>query len=84
MTDVKKRCALLQDVDRHTFVQFSQYAYIKDYIVVNSDVLLDFFMIIFTHYFSNETSIKIDDDEALSSSSSSLNYAQSKSKLKST
>ncbi len=84
MTDAKKRCALPKDVDRRTFVQFSQYAYIEDYVIVNSDVLLDFFTIISTHYFSNETSIEIDDDEALSSSSSSLDYAQPKSELEST
>lgn len=89
MSETKEKYALLKDVDENTFVRFSQYAYIEDYITANSDILLDFFMIVFTHLVSNETFIDNDDQEtSFLSSSSTFNYAQSKleseSKLKST
>lgn len=84
MSKTKEKCALLKDVDENTFIRFSQYAYIEDYITANLDILLDFFMIVSTHLVSNETFIDDDDQEAFSlSSSSALNYAQSKSESES-
>jgi len=38
---IKMRCALLKDVEKQTFVQFSQYAYIKDYSAADSDIYLN-------------------------------------------
>jgi hypothetical protein len=84
MTDAKERCALPQDVDRRTFVRFSQYAYTGDYVAANPDVLLDSSTITSTHYFPNETSIEIDDDEALSPPPSSPDYAQPEPELEPT
>ncbi len=40
MSEAKEGCALLDDVDEHTFVRFSQYAYTGDYAPRDPDILL--------------------------------------------
>lgn len=84
MTDAKERCALLQDVDKRTFIRFSQYAYIGDYVAADPDVLLDSSTITSTHHIPNETSIDIDDEEALSPPPSAPDYAQPEPELEPT
>ena len=32
------KCALLEDIEEQTFVQFSQYAYIENYSAADSDI----------------------------------------------
>lgn len=40
MIEAKEGCALLEDVDEDTFVRFSQYAYMGDYIAAEPETLL--------------------------------------------
>lgn len=40
MSEAKEGCALLEDVDEHTFVRFSQYAYTRDYVAADLEILL--------------------------------------------
>jgi hypothetical protein len=54
MLKAKKKYVSLKNVNENTFVQFNQYAYTKDYIAANSNILSDFFMIIFMHLVSNK------------------------------
>ena len=84
MTDAKERCALLQDVDKRTFVRFSQYAYTEDYIAADPDILFDSFTVTFTHPVPNETPVDIDDEEALSPPPSAPDYAQPEPELEPT
>ena len=41
MSEAKEGCAMLEDVDQHTFVRFSQYAYTGNYVAAEPDILLD-------------------------------------------
>jgi hypothetical protein len=41
MSEAQEGCAWLEDVDEHTFVRFSQYAYTGDYRPADPDILLD-------------------------------------------
>jgi hypothetical protein len=54
MSKAKKKCVSLKDVNKNTFVQFNQYAYIEDYVVANSNILSNSCTITFTHLVSNE------------------------------
>lgn len=38
MSEAKEGCALLEDVEEQTFVQFSQYAYTGDYSAADPDI----------------------------------------------
>lgn len=49
MSEAKEGCAWLEDVDQHTFVRFSQYAYTGDYLPAEPEILLDSSMIETTH-----------------------------------
>jgi len=54
MSEAKEGCALLEDVEEQTFVQFSQYAYTGDYVAADPDILLDSSAIANTHSAPNE------------------------------
>lgn len=41
MSEAKEGSALLEDIDEHTFVRFSQYAYTGDYATPDPEILLD-------------------------------------------
>jgi len=41
MSEAKKGCALLEYIDEHTFVRFSQYAYTGDSVTAEQEILLD-------------------------------------------
>lgn len=45
MSEAKEGCALLEDVDEHTLIRFSQYAYTGDYNAADPDIVLDSSMI---------------------------------------
>ena len=49
MSKARKVCALLDDVDEHTFIRFSQYAYTGDHITADPVILLDSSTIVTTH-----------------------------------
>lgn len=63
MSEAKEGCALLEDVDERTFVQFSQYAYTGDYIAADPDILLDSSPITSRHFATNEAPIDGDGEE---------------------
>jgi len=56
MSEEKEGCAWLEDVEEHTFVRFSQYAYTGDYVAADPEILLDPSMIANTQFTSNGVS----------------------------
>ena len=54
MKEAREGCAWLEDVDKDTFVRFSQYAYTEDYVAADPDIVLDSSMIGDTSTIAND------------------------------
>jgi hypothetical protein len=67
MSEAKEGCAFSGEVDEHTFVRFSQYAYTGDYTTADPEILLDASSIATTRSTPNEAlpdPVKADIEEA--------------------